>query len=631
MRVLAAVAVSLWLVTSPAYAQLQAQVYVSGLSAPVEFVQDPTQPNVQFVVEQGGRIRVIQNGSLLSTDFLDLRGQVTPAGGEQGLLGLAFAPDYLTTRRFYVNFTNLSGDTVVARFKRMVSDPLRADPASRFDLGWPGCQRYITQPFANHNGGNLQFGDDGYLYIGLGDGGSGGDPFNNAQSASSLLGKMLRIDVNVPDGDPRGFTVPASNPRPFGPEVVAAVMCSTAIPYQQTGKSDLMWDIGLRNPWQYSFDLLSHGGSGALIIGDVGQNAWEEVDYEPYAMGNRNYGWRNREGAHPYDNSIPPTRLPLIDPIHEYDHTVGNTVIGGYVYRGTTLGAPYFGRYFFADLTGRVWSLRLLRNPTTGEATATNLFEHTSDLGGTGTFGLVSAFGLDANCELYALSYTKGQVVRLTSAQAAGMAGGCAPPDPFASLGGGIFMNGAWLPPNSPAAAPLPTELGTGPAPSAGTCTTAAPAAGWFCVNGGWLPPGYPTGGGSPPPPPSGPAPPAAPMTCTIAAPAAGWVCVNGGWLPPGYPTGGGSPPPPPPPSGPAPPSAPMTCTTAAPADEWVCINGGWLPPNHPLALGGQQTQTPPPASTPAGCATPDPFVYIPGMVGICINGGWIPTFKSGG
>jgi glucose/arabinose dehydrogenase len=415
MRTITALGVALALgaLTGTAFAQLHTAVVVSGLSQPVAFVQDPAQPAVQFVVQQGGRIRVVQNG-VLGNDFLDLTGQVA-AGSEQGLLGLAFAPDYATTRRFFVNFTDLNGNTVVARFQRSASDPLRADPSTRFDLGWPGCHRYIAQPYANHNGGNLEFGDDGYLYIGLGDGGSGGDPSNNAQSATTLLGKMLRIDVNVADGDPRGFAVPADNPRPFGADTIAPAVCPGSPSYPQPGLSELMWDIGLRNPWRYSFDLAGRGGTGALYIADVGQVLWEELDYEPARAGGRNYGWRNREGAHDYDQSIPPSLLPLVEPVLEYSHSVGNAITGGYVYRGTALGATYGGRYFFGDFgTGRVWSLRMTTGAN-GVPFATDVVEHTAELGGAATVGNISSFGLDANRELYIVSYSRGAILRLAS------------------------------------------------------------------------------------------------------------------------------------------------------------------------------------------------------------------------
>src|SRR6185503_1303338 len=168
---------------------------------------------------QGGLIRTIQNGIVLPAPFLDVRA-VIAAGGERGLLGMAFSPN-LSSGRVFVNFTNTSGDTVVARFRRSTANPLVADPASRFDLQWPGGARFISQPFANHNGGHLAFGPDGYLYIGLGDGGSGNDPSNNAQNPNSLLGKMLRIDVNVPDGDAAGYRVPPDNPFLDGVPIAA--------------------------------------------------------------------------------------------------------------------------------------------------------------------------------------------------------------------------------------------------------------------------------------------------------------------------------------------------------------------------------------------------------------------------
>jgi glucose/arabinose dehydrogenase len=225
---------------------LKSRVHAAGLTAPVAFVQDPTNDALQLVVEQGGRVRVVQNGVLRDTDFLDLTSAVS-TGGERGLLGLAFAPDYASSGRLYVNFTNTAGHTVVARFRRSGSAITAADPASRFDLRWPSGQRFIVQPYANHNGGNLVFGPDGYLYIGLGDGGSGDDPENRAQNPAELLGKMLRIDVNVGDADANGYVVPPSNPFVNG---------------GPAGVLREIWSFGLRNPWRYSFDLPSRGGTG---------------------------------------------------------------------------------------------------------------------------------------------------------------------------------------------------------------------------------------------------------------------------------------------------------------------------------------------------------------------------------
>ena len=329
----------------PALAQLRTSVYVSGLSSPVEFVQDPSDRTTQYVVEQGGRIRWIRNGVLQSANFLDISTAIS-SGGERGLLGLAFPPDYTTSRRFYVNFTDSNGNTVVSRFKTGPGNV--ADLGSRLDLLWPTGQGFIVQPFANHNGGHLAFGPDGYLYIGMGDGGSGNDPNNYAQTPSSLLGKMLRIDVSVPDSDVKGYRIPLDNP-----------FVGTASLFE-------IWDFGLRNPWKFTFDDPARGGTGALMIADVGQSGWEEINYEPRNQGGRNYGWRNREGAHDNVTSKPPAFLPLVDPIHEYDHGLGQSITGGYVYRGAA-GPAYLGRYFFADFVqGRVWSIALTVNPGTG-------------------------------------------------------------------------------------------------------------------------------------------------------------------------------------------------------------------------------------------------------------------------
>jgi glucose/arabinose dehydrogenase len=389
-------------------AQLRLREHVSGLTSPLAFVADPLDRDVQFVVQQNGRIRVARGGVLLASDLLDLSASVV-AGGEQGLLGLAFAPDTATSGRFFVNFTNRSGNSVVARFRRP-AEALVADPATRFDLRWGGASgpAFIAQPFANHNGGNLVFGPDDYLYIGFGDGGSGDDPEHRAQDPLEFLGKMVRIDVRVPDDDPTGYRVPPDNPFVGGGPVAARPE---------------IWAFGLRNPWRYSFDDPARGGTGALVIADVGENRWEEVDYEPRGKGGRNYGWRNREGAHDEVTSRPPAYLPLVDPIHEYDHATGQSITGGFVYRGSALPSTFRGRYFFADfIQGRVWSLALIIDPASGEARATNVVEHTAELGGFAHLGNVSSFGVDAAGELYVVSYSRGIVFKLvgpTSAPAA--------------------------------------------------------------------------------------------------------------------------------------------------------------------------------------------------------------------
>jgi glucose/arabinose dehydrogenase len=393
-RVSVAITAAMIFAPGVAEAQLRARIFASGFANPLAFVQDPVDRSVQFVVEQRGVIRVVRNGAVAAVNFLDLRDSIA-AGGERGLLGLAFPPDAATSQRFYINFTNTSGDTVVARFRRS-ADPLVADPASRFDLRWNGAAApaVIAQPYANHNGGHLAFGPDGFLYVGMGDGGSANDPEHRAQNRATLLGKMLRVDVNVPDADLIGYRIPPSNPFIGG------------------GSRPEIWSFGWRNPWRFTFDS-SPGGTGAMLAADVGQGQWEEVDFEPAGRGGRNYGWRNREGAHDNVTSLPPAYTPLIDPIHEYNHSSGQSITGGYVYRGVSLGAPYRGRYFFADfIASRVWSLALAIDAN-GEARASDVQEHTAELGGAAQLANVSSFGLDADGELYLVSYTRGVIIRI--------------------------------------------------------------------------------------------------------------------------------------------------------------------------------------------------------------------------
>jgi glucose/arabinose dehydrogenase len=395
MRFAAGACAFLLFAARPAHAQLQSQVFVTGVQSPVAFVQDPTDRGLQLVVQQAGRIRVVRDGVIAGNDFLNLASSVSCCG-EQGLLGLAFAPDYASSGRFYVNFTNTAGNTVVARFLRS-SNPAQADLSTRFDLKLEGTRSFINQPFANHNGGHLAFGPDGYLYIGLGDGGSGNDPDHRAQNPNELLGKMLRIDVNVPDADPFGYRIPPDNPFLGG-----------------NPARDEIWAFGLRNPWRYSFDDVARGGTGALIIADVGQNRFEEINYEPRGAGGRNYGWRNREGAHDNVTTRPLAYQPATDPIFDYGRSDGISVTGGFVYRGTRLGAAYRGRYFFADYSGRVWSLALTLDAT-GQAQASDRREHTAELGGSAVLGNISSFGVDADGELYLVSHSGGRIVRITA------------------------------------------------------------------------------------------------------------------------------------------------------------------------------------------------------------------------
>ena len=390
-------AVLLLLSVTTALAQLGSTPYVSSLSSPLAFVQDPSNASIQYVVQKGGTIRVIQNGSLLPTPFVSLSNTVISTDGERGLLGLAFPPNYGSTGRFYVFFTNTSGGLVVSRFRRSSINPLVWD-GSRFDLRWPGGQTSIFHPASNHNGGNIAFGPDGYLYVGTGDGGGANDPNHNAQNPASLLGKMLRINVSVPDGDPEGYDLPPDNPFLGQPGYLAEI-----------------WSFGLRNPWRWSFDDPALGGTGAMVIGDVGQGAREEIDYEPAGRGGRNYGWRNREGT--LDTGIvpylPPAFTPLTDPIFEYGRATGTSITGGIVYRGSALGAQYRGRYFFADfVAGRVWSIALAIAPGTGEASASDFQDHTAELGGTAALGNIASFGVDASGEMYLASFS-GSIIKI--------------------------------------------------------------------------------------------------------------------------------------------------------------------------------------------------------------------------
>ena len=294
----------------------------TGLSAPLGLVAAPG-TNSLFVVQQGGKIRILSGKTLRSQPFLDVGGRIT-SGGEQGLLGLAFHPAYAANGRFFVNYTDKAGDTNIVEFRRS-SNPNVANAGSARVL------LKVDQPFSNHNGGDLKFGPDGKLYIALGDGGSGGDPEGNGQRLDTLLGKILRIDVD--SGSPYG--VPSDNPF-----------------VSRAGAKPEIWHYGLRNPWRISFDR----ANGDMYIGDVGQGAFEEIDRAPKGVGGRNYGWNNREGRHAFGGGDAANGTTF-DPVGEYGHGKGCSVTGGFVYRGPAV-ASLKGRYVFADYcSGRFWTI----------------------------------------------------------------------------------------------------------------------------------------------------------------------------------------------------------------------------------------------------------------------------------
>ncbi len=341
------------------------QIITSGFSRPLGMTDAGN--NDLYIVEQGGLIKVFRNGQVLTTHFLDLSDRVGAQANEQGLLGLALDADYLTNRIFYLNYTNKKGDTIISRFTAN-ADFETADADSEQVL------MVIAQPYANHNGGNIVFGPDGYLYIGMGDGGSGGDPQGNAQNPERLLGKMLRIAVR----NQELYAIPADNPFANG-----------------GGRSEI-FAVGLRNPWRFSFD----SKTGDLWIADVGQGDWEEINLAVGNLPGINYGWDYREGKHAFEGS-PPADLELIDPILEYDHSVGCSVTGGYVYRGQEF-PEFYGVYLYGDYcSGVVWGAIRGEDDTW----------ISEPLFSTGVN--ISSFGQDLDGEVYLIAHT-GDIYQLT-------------------------------------------------------------------------------------------------------------------------------------------------------------------------------------------------------------------------
>jgi glucose/arabinose dehydrogenase len=376
----AATPVALPVVTSrpEAFSQgeISLKVVASGLSEPVAVTTASDGTRKLFVVEQDGLVRLVVRGRLITRPFLDVT-DLTDGVGEQGLLGLAFHPNYEENRRFFVHYTAANGDTIIAEYKRSSSHPRRANESSERAL------LQIDDPYSNHNGGDLQFGPDGYLYIALGDGGGGGDPDENGQDLGALLGKILRINVDAKDPGLE-YAVPDDNPF-VGTE----------------GARPEIWSYGLRNPWRFSFD----SANGDIWIADVGQDSFEEIDVERAGSpGGVNYGWDVMEADRCFEpaEGCDPNGLTL--PVAEYPHADGCSVTGGYVYRGERWPA-LVGTYFFGDYcSGTIWALDA-SDPSSG---AMKVLE---------TDNRISAFGRNRRAEILMLDH-QGRLLRIKGAGA---------------------------------------------------------------------------------------------------------------------------------------------------------------------------------------------------------------------
>jgi glucose/arabinose dehydrogenase len=347
---------------------------VEGLDEPLAVVNAGDDSGRLFIAEQGGRIQIVTEGRLSDSPFLDIADRIS-SGGERGLLGLAFHPDFPTDSRLFVNYTDTDGNTRISSFTLDPANPERADPGSEQRL------MFIEQPYANHNGGAVVFGPEGYLYVATGDGGSGGDTHDNGQSLATLLGKILRIDVDKPEGD-RAYAIPADNPF-----------------VGRDGAEPEIWLYGLRNPWRISFDRTT----GDLWIGDVGQGDWEEIDVARAGVGGTNFGWNRMEGSQCFQPPDGCQTDELALPATEYGHDLGCTVIGGSVYRGTT--QPLLaGGYLFADYcSGRIWAI----DPGVTEPAEPILV---AESGAT-----ISSFGEDEAGEMYATDLSSGQLYLVTA------------------------------------------------------------------------------------------------------------------------------------------------------------------------------------------------------------------------
>jgi glucose/arabinose dehydrogenase len=357
---------------------LSIEPVLDGLDSPVDLAWRPNEPSSMFVVEQTGRIRIVRDGKLVDRPFLDIADLVT-AGGERGLLGLAFLPS-AENGRFFIYYTDLEGRQVVASYDTMGNAADRADPST--------ARIWLTMPdeFDNHNGGSLVFGADGFLYIGTGDGGGGGDPLDSGRHLDTLLAKVLRIDVTVDQGasaDPR-YRIPTDNPFLDTP-----------------GARPEIWLTGLRNPWRMRFDR----PTGDLWIADVGQGAWEEVDVVRAGTSGLDFGWNLMEGAHCFrgpGNTCDRDGLTL--PVAEYDHDLGCSVTGGTVYRGVAFPALQ-GWYLLSDYcSGTFWAVDAAR--ASSEATRAPIEVAETDYS-------ISAIAEDPSGELFATDLATGSLLRI--------------------------------------------------------------------------------------------------------------------------------------------------------------------------------------------------------------------------
>lgn len=348
------------------------ELFASGFSQPLD-IQNAGDDRL-FVVEQGGNIMIVQSdGTVNPTPFLDI---TVTGGSEQGLLGLAFHPDYSNNGFFFVNYTNPSGDTRISRFTVSPDNPDIADPSSEFII------LEVDQPFANHNAGGLAFGPDGFLYCTMGDGGSGGDPGNRAQNTGILLGKILRIDIDNQDAG-LNYSIPASNPF-----------------VNDSSFRGEIWHYGLRNPFRISFDP----ETGGLWIGDVGQNAVEEIDFS--LEGGANFGWRCYEGNSTFNTSGCPDASELTFPVAQYQHTsTRRSIVGGHVYRGSEFPSLN-GLYIFADTFSNEIIYTEATNP--GDLVFSTPFSGNSFV----------SFGVDQNNELYAAALGSGSIFRVIDVNA---------------------------------------------------------------------------------------------------------------------------------------------------------------------------------------------------------------------